>query len=1006
MLVRRKRKYFPISILLYLFISLTTVSLHSQTTIWNEAFTYSNNVTTGTSTGVASSVWNSGNGAVIRDNRIETRSRNANGFWRSNAINVIGFTDLNLSFTTGTNSIETTDRFSFRYRLDGGVWVTIVAPVLIPNASYSFSIPEGNTLELEALFSTNENNDRYRLDNVLLTGTPPSCSNVMDYEFYDLVPPGNTVDNIPTTGATSTGQVGDFNVNTLQNAITPGDTDTFAIRYNGYIEIAVAGSYTFFTSSDDGSKLFINGVQIVNNDGIHGVQERQGTVSLTTGLHQLRVLFFENTGGQSLQVQYQGPSIGKQNVPFSILSSDCIPDVTTENEPPTLVATGNQLYCAGSSVSIVETISITDPDDTGTSAVYIQISSGYVNGEDLLSLTGTHPGITPLWDAVQGKITLQGPASYTAFENAILAVVYSSSNPSPSGNREFSITLGEPNFLPVTGHYYEFVSNLGITWTNANIAASNRTYFGLQGYLATLTSQEESDFAGSQISGAGWIGASDAAVEGTWRWVTGPEAGTQFWAGAAGGMVTPPFNYAFWNSGEPNNSGNEDYAHITENGVGINGSWNDLSNTGAGSGVYQPKGYVVEYGGMPGDPVLNITATTTLSMDTTSPTWVSPVGSLDSNFQCAQDVPTLPACGSLNVTFFNQQQYAWGFGLQNTTGNSIPNWEVRITNANYQLNPSLLSNQSAFNYMEVDNGNGTFDIILSGTSPIPAWGSIPGGNIDWPGVNFGFSPTSDGISIFCGEIPFQAPVATDSCGTPTVTLVSDSVTFFASDNDFIRVLTYEAMDTSGNASIPFTQTITVQDTQAPTASDPVPITVHCSSDIPAPNVLVVSDEADNCTANPTVTFIGDVSNGGTNPEIITRTYRVADAAGNFINVTQIITVQPITITTQPTNSTITAGSNAGFSVVASNADRYQWQVSTNGGVSFSNITNGTYYSGAQTANLVVNSAPLLFNGYQYRVLVSNATSSCPVVTSRAGYLTVIVGTVISNKRITYRVNKN
>lgn len=130
---------------------------------------------------------------------------------------------MELSFTTNTNNVEGSDRFSFRYRLDGGSWNTVVAPVLNPNSSYSFSIPEATTIELEALFNTNQNNDKYHLDSVLLEGIAPPCTNVLDYEFYDLLPPGNTVDNIPTTGAMGTGQIGTFDVNTIQNAEDPVD---------------------------------------------------------------------------------------------------------------------------------------------------------------------------------------------------------------------------------------------------------------------------------------------------------------------------------------------------------------------------------------------------------------------------------------------------------------------------------------------------------------------------------------------------------------------------------------------------------------------------------------------------------------------------------------------------------------------------------------------------------------------------------------------------------------
>ena len=129
------------------------------------------------------------------------------------------------------------------------------------------------------------------------------------------------------------------------------------------------------------------------------------------------------------------------------------------------------------------------------------------------------------------------------------------------------------------------------------------------------TSQEEADFAGQQASGFGWIGANDVAVEGEWRWATGPEAGTLFWNGGIGGTEV---TYANWNGSEPNNCcGGEDYAHIAAaaviRGGAPLGAWNDLPN-GGGGGDYASQGYVVEYGGMVGDPPLNITATTTINI--------------------------------------------------------------------------------------------------------------------------------------------------------------------------------------------------------------------------------------------------------------------------------------------------------------------------------------------------------------------------------------------------------
>jgi len=343
-------------------------------------------------------------------------------------------------------------------------------------------------------------------------------------------------------------------------------------------------------------------VQLYNGTAYVTVANLTGTGSITYELAAAEmtanssIRFISSTGGWSAN-----ETIFIDNLLFT---------AAAPNDPPVVLGAGDQVYCPGASIPIANSITITDPDDVGTSAMYIQISGGYVNGEDLLTLTGSHPSLTTSWDTVQGELTLLGPATYAEYEAAVLATEFSSSSPNPSGTREFSITVGEANFLPSTGHYYEFVTDPGISWTDAEIAASNRNYFGLQGYLVTLTSQEESDFSGSQAQGVGWIGANDDNVEGEWRWV--------FWAGGVGGTE---LTFAFWNANEPNdypdgptNPGDENFAHITDPSVTANpGSWNDLPN-GGGGGAYSAQGYVVEYGGTAGDPVLNITATTVINI--------------------------------------------------------------------------------------------------------------------------------------------------------------------------------------------------------------------------------------------------------------------------------------------------------------------------------------------------------------------------------------------------------
>jgi alpha-L-fucosidase len=93
----------------------------------------------------------------------------------------------------------------------------------------------------------------------------------------------------------------------------------FAFVYQGFINIPVEGVYTFYTVSDDGSNLFIGEELVVDNDGLHGMREREGVVALARGLHPIKVTFFEKTGGDDLIVQWKGPGVEKQQIPVERL---------------------------------------------------------------------------------------------------------------------------------------------------------------------------------------------------------------------------------------------------------------------------------------------------------------------------------------------------------------------------------------------------------------------------------------------------------------------------------------------------------------------------------------------------------------------------------------------------------------------------------------------------------------------------------------------------------------
>ncbi|MBR9854751.1 MAG: sulfatase-like hydrolase/transferase [Algicola sp.] len=92
-----------------------------------------------------------------------------------------------------------------------------------------------------------------------------------------------------------------------------------AVVFESYLDILEDGKYTFYTNSDDGSKLYVNGAEIVDNDGDHGVRERSGSLQLAKGKHLVRVEYFNGGGGFHLDVKYKGPNTPKQIIPANHL---------------------------------------------------------------------------------------------------------------------------------------------------------------------------------------------------------------------------------------------------------------------------------------------------------------------------------------------------------------------------------------------------------------------------------------------------------------------------------------------------------------------------------------------------------------------------------------------------------------------------------------------------------------------------------------------------------------
>lgn len=93
-----------------------------------------------------------------------------------------------------------------------------------------------------------------------------------------------------------------YKVNDIQATAKSGAADNYGFRFTGFLDIEENGEYEFYTSSDDGSRLIIDGKVVVNYDGTHGADIRSNKIHIEKGKHAIEILYFEGTGGEYLEV--------------------------------------------------------------------------------------------------------------------------------------------------------------------------------------------------------------------------------------------------------------------------------------------------------------------------------------------------------------------------------------------------------------------------------------------------------------------------------------------------------------------------------------------------------------------------------------------------------------------------------------------------------------------------------------------------------------------------------
>ena len=207
--------------------------------------------------------------------------------------------DFNVDYTTdGTMPTRNSNLYTSPFYPDKTITMNVI--------SYPLSNYGGVTKILPSAMVTQEIKV-YEWKNATKTSVKPGIS----YKYYE---PSAKINLNSITGTPAASGVTDIISNKNKKR-----SDKYAFEFTGYIRIDNDGIYTFFTDSDDGSMLYIDDEEIVNNDGDHGSVEKNGKAALKRGLHKIKVLYFDSGGGNSLKVSVQKEGGVKMEIPKELL---------------------------------------------------------------------------------------------------------------------------------------------------------------------------------------------------------------------------------------------------------------------------------------------------------------------------------------------------------------------------------------------------------------------------------------------------------------------------------------------------------------------------------------------------------------------------------------------------------------------------------------------------------------------------------------------------------------
>jgi gliding motility-associated-like protein len=656
------------------------------------------------------------------------------------------------------------------------------------------------------------------------------------------------------------------------------------------------------------------------------------------------------TGGNTLSMStslINGMTVYATQTINGVESTNRLEVFVTVLQPSTITASGG-VTVAGNNGQIVVVdgaIVVQSPQNIDGLRVYI---GGFQSGDELFINSSLPTGVSANYNTNNGVLIINGALTAQEAQTLLRSITFRTISANLT-DREISFSLGSSIPFTGNGHFYEFVVDQGITWPDAFTAANNSNYYGMPGYLVTITSAAENAHVSTLLQGQGWIGASDQVVEGEWRWMNGPEAGTQFWQGNGSGSAVGG-NYENWSNGEPNDRFGEDYAHFF-----TNGTWNDYPIT-----LPQIAGYVVEYGGtsiscsqlntlktvqvIDATPPNVITQDITVNLDTNGSVTITPAD-IDNG---SNDPSSGIASMTLDITSFDCSNIGNNTVTLTVTDNA-GNFDsaTAIVTVQDVLPPNALtqnitvsldaSGNASIDVTDIDNNSSdncaiqsmsldttNFDCSNIGNNTVTLTVIDVNGNSNSADATVTIVDDTPPVITLVGNNPETIPLGntyteagatvSDNCSVSISNLIISGVVDTSTVGTY--TLTYDINDDNGNAATTVTRTVEVIDDTSPTV-----ITQDITVDLDSNGtVSITATDIDNGSNDPggiasmTLDISSfDCSNVGNN----TVTLTVTDNSGNSDSATAIVTVQdvlPPNVLTQNITVSLDASGNASINV--------------------------------------------------------------------------------------------